>query len=255
MAKQTTESWRTAKQLPLNMLNAIELAKGAHTDRSNGLCAMEVVAFLAGKPHSDRPECVSPVIGEFVRAWNDALPDADRTRLLRPLLPDLLNTRTTTTDEETRAMLAVDWLVRTFTPVWLDAAKITDEAAALRALPKLRETSDILAAQPIINRARERAAAAGAAAWGAAWDAAGAAAWGAARAAVGAAVGAAAWGAARAAVGAAAWDAVGAAARAAARAAVGAAADKRLAAVVAELQASAVDLLKRMIAVGCAVHP
>ena len=38
------------------------------------------------EPWSDQPECVAPSIRSFCITWNDALPDADRTRLLRPFL-------------------------------------------------------------------------------------------------------------------------------------------------------------------------
>ncbi|MGE0289090.1 MAG: hypothetical protein AB7I42_22810 [Bradyrhizobium sp.] len=172
---------------------------------------MELVAWLAGEPHTDHPACVSPVIAGFVRTWNDALPDADRTRILRPLLPALIGTATTDADERARARLATDWLIRTFTPAWLDAAHLTEDAAALRSLPEVATVADIIGAQPVLDRTRRSAAAARAAAWDAAWAAARAAAWDAARAA--------AWAAARAAAGAAAWDAARAAAWAAARAA------------------------------------
>jgi hypothetical protein len=117
-------------------------------------------------------------------------------------------------------------------------------------------------------------AAAGAAAWAVAWDAAWAVAWDAAEAAAGAvaeaaagaaagaAARAAAWDAARAAAGAAAgaaawaaaeavaWDAAWAAAGAAAWAAAEDAAKKRLEPTVILLQASALELLDRMILVG-----
>jgi hypothetical protein len=93
-------------------------------------------------------------------------------------------------------------------------------------------------------------AAAGDAAGAAAGDAAWAAAWAAAGAAAGAAAVAAARSAARTAARAAAWAAAGAVAGDAAWAAAGAAADKRLEPTVVELQASAVELLRRMCAVG-----
>ena len=209
------ENWRQEPTLALDHLGDLTLKKGAHGARDNGLCAMEAAAWMAGEPHSDHPACVSPVIAAFMREWNDDLPsDEDRDRLLKPLLPLTLNTRTVAADEERRGLLCADWLIRTFTPAWLDAAKLTEEAAELRALPELVDTPTIAAAQPILNRARERADAARAAAW----DAARAAAW------------AAAWDAAWAA----AWDA----------------ANDRLTPVVKELQESASELVKRMCAVG-----
>src|SRR5690242_6646137 len=78
--------------LPLDALPTLTLKSGSHDDRTAGVCAMEAVAWLAGEGHTDHPVCTSPVIAQFVRTWNDGLPDKDRTRLLLPLLPHLLNT-------------------------------------------------------------------------------------------------------------------------------------------------------------------
>ena len=218
------------------------LEKGAH-EKGAAMCAMEAVAWLAGEPWSDAPKCASPVIAQFMRSWNDALPDADRTRLLLPLLPDVIETRTTAADEETRAWMAVDWLVRECTPSWCDVVpSLARHAAVLRELPVLSPHTMQLAS-PVLNSAR---VAAGDAAWDAAWDAAGGAArdaaWDAVGDAAGVAARAAAWTATRNAAGAAAW--------AAARAAAMNTARDALAPTVATLQASAQELVRRMCAVG-----
>src|ERR1700680_1196735 len=54
-------------RLTNEQLERMVLASGSHGDRSHGLCAMEVVAWLAGEKHSDHPECASPVIAAFIR--------------------------------------------------------------------------------------------------------------------------------------------------------------------------------------------
>jgi hypothetical protein len=246
----------------------IDLKKGAHGSREAGVCAMEAAAWLAGEPHSDKPQCACPVLAAFVIAWNDALPtDEDRNRILKPFIPRLVGSRSTPAVEERRSYLALDWLIRVQTPAWLDLRDdLKPHAAALRALDVIQDMATATAACVPVNAAW---AAAGAAAWAAAWDAAWAAAW--------AAAGAAAWAAARDAAGAAARDAARAAARAAAWAAAGAAArdaagdaawDAPLVAAgeaawaaawdaardalqptVAQLQLSAADLLDRMLAV------
>jgi hypothetical protein len=224
-------AWREAPALPAERLSDLTLQAGAHRARNNGLCAMEAVAWLAGEKHSDQPQCVSPVIGAFMRNWNDSLPtDEDRDRLLKPLLSLTLNTRTTDADEITRATMAQDWIIRVFTPAWLDAAKLTDEAKALRELPEITDIATLRAAVPVLKAAQAKSAAAGAAAWAAARDAAWAAARDAARDAAGAAARDAAWDAA--------WAAAWAAARAALRP------------TTEQLQASAAELVQRMCAVG-----
>lgn len=69
----------------------IDLRRGAHTSREQGVCAMEAAAWLAGEPHSDQPQCACPVIAAFVIAWNDALPtDEDRNRILKAAAWDAL---------------------------------------------------------------------------------------------------------------------------------------------------------------------
>ena len=119
----------------VTFLGPLTLEKGAH-DRGKGMCAMEAAAYLAGEKHSDHPECVSPVIAEFMRSWNDGLPDAQR-HILKSWIPKVLHTRTSQADEETRAWLATDWLVRECAPAWLDLVGLTERATELRNLPAL----------------------------------------------------------------------------------------------------------------------
>lgn len=160
-------------------LDTLTLERGSH--HPNGrFCVMEAVAYVAGEPWSDAPECCSPVIGAFLRRWNDDLDDAGR-QILKPYVPRLVGTRGSDATEQTRSWLAADWLVRECTPVWLDAAGLTEEAAALRSLPQLQYPVDLDRAMPAIQAARDKADAARAAARDAAWDAARAAAWDAAR--------------------------------------------------------------------------
>src|SRR5690348_11325241 len=94
----------------LPALETIHLSSGAHESFEAGVCAMEMVAYLAGEPHSDAPECACPVLTSFMVAWNDGLPsDAERDRLLKPFLPRLIGTRATPAVESRRAWLAMDW--------------------------------------------------------------------------------------------------------------------------------------------------
>ncbi len=69
------------------------LDAGSHEKFSDGLCVMEAVAYVAREPFSDHPECACPVIGAFMRSWNDGLPADERQTLLLPLIPRLINTR------------------------------------------------------------------------------------------------------------------------------------------------------------------
>ncbi|MGZ4516405.1 MAG: hypothetical protein ACXVXN_00560 [Mycobacteriaceae bacterium] len=203
----------------LAQLDTITLDHGAHDDFDDGHCAMEVVAWLAGEHNiTDAPSCASRVLRTYTISLNDNWPEEQRQKL-KPFLPRMVGTGGDGLDE-TRSYLALDWLVRTYTPTWLDLAGLTVEAQELRDLRRIVDLVAAQAAGPVVRNASSKAAAAGAAAGAAAW----AAAWAAARAAAWAAAGAAAW--------AAAW--------AAARAA--------LKPTVETLQASALELLDAMIA-------
>ncbi len=229
-------------------LDAIHLAHGSHTTREEGMCVMELAAFLAGRKHSDSPPCVSPAIATFMRTWNDQLGDEDR-QTLKPYAARILDTNTNRKrDELARAWLATDWLARTFAPAWIDLAHSLDlthrgvdnglnvHAAALRSLRQLDADATADAAMPILSAAES---AAWSAAWSAARSAARSAAWSAAESAARSAARSAAWSAAWSA---ARWSAAWSAAESAARSA--------LAPTVKALQSSALELVDRMIAVG-----
>src|SRR5258708_4095876 len=110
-----------APRLHVERLEGLVLKSGGHSAPDKGMCVIEAFAFVRGIPHPDQPPCVSPIIAGFLRSWNDALPDDEtRTRLLVPLIPDLLDTATTAADERTRSWLAFDWLVRVNAPAWMD---------------------------------------------------------------------------------------------------------------------------------------
>ena len=193
-------------------LPEITIASGGHSSFEEGGCAMELASWIAGEPWSDHPNCVCPVIGAFMRSWNDALPDEDRTRLLLPLIAKTVGTRGSAALANRRATMATDWLIRVHTPAWLRLAGLTVHADTLASLPEITDFAKTPALMPALEAARKDAAAARDAARDAAWAAAGDAAWAAA----------------------------GDAARAAARAA--------LKSTVSELQVSAVDLVEWMCA-------
>ncbi len=218
------------------VLADLVLDKGSHRKPDEGMCVMEAAAYLAGEPWSDRPTCVSGVLTNFAMSLNDNWDDDQRQKLI-PFIPRMIGTAGDGQDEA-RGYLALDWLIRTFTPVWLDLAGLTIEAQELRELRRIVDLVSAQSAGPVVRSARDKAYAARDAARAAAWAAAGAAAGDAAWAAAGAAAG----DAAGAAAGDAAWDAAWAAAGAAA----GAARDV-LQPTVVILQDSALELFDRMI--------
>ena len=212
-------------------LDTLHLNSGGHGNPAEGTCVMEAVAMLAGEPFSDHPACASPVIGAFLRSWNDALDD-DTRQTLKRYIPRLVGSKGTPEQEERRSWMALDWLVRVQAPAWLRLAGLNAQADILANLTEVTADTCPSIRGPL-QAVREDARAAGAAAWDAAWAAARAAARDAAR------------DAARAAARDAAWDAARDAARAAARDAAWAA----LRPTTTELQGSAHELVDRMLAV------
>lgn len=112
---------------------------------------MEMVAWLAGEAHSDEPGCACPVVGAFVRACNDAMSDEARNRHLRPLVPQLVNTRGSAALERARGMVVLDALVRTLAPAALRRQRKPDEAALLGELPPLQRLEDVRHALRVVE--------------------------------------------------------------------------------------------------------
>lgn len=228
--------------LTLERLENLKLLRGSHASREEGVCFMEAVAWFAGEPHTAYSKSVSPVLGAFLRGWDDDLDDAGRQRL-KPYIPRVIGTAGDADADKARAWLATDWMIRVYTPAWLELAGLNDQALALRGLPMLDSSAAASAAQATIEGARTAAASAWDYIWVTAWDG-WATAWdggaGGAASRAGATAGAAAE-----------------AARAAADDAVKAAASTAIAAikkleptkVLLQFQESAFGLLDRMIAV------
>lgn len=168
-------------------LDKVNLTRGAHTKKSGEMCAMECASMLAGEDWSDAPKCVSPIIGAFMRNFNDSVDDDTRQKLKR-FIPLVINTNTGAADDLRRSWMAMDWLVRVHVPAWLDLAKLDSYAAAIRGGPEIVDGDTLADAMPSLIAGQKKADPARDAAWAAAWAAAGDAwdaAWSAARAAAG----------------------------------------------------------------------
>jgi hypothetical protein len=59
----------------------IKLSPGKHTSPHEGACVMELASMLAGESFTDHPQCVCPVIGSFLRAYNDSVNEKRRQDL------------------------------------------------------------------------------------------------------------------------------------------------------------------------------
>lgn len=124
----------------MQRLDQRPLRRGAHASADDGMCAMEMVAWLAGEAHTDEPLCACPVIAAFVRAINDALPDdAGRDHYLRRLVPKLVNTARSRSVEGRRGFLVADTVTRTLVPLHLETLGLRLETLLLRALPPVTD--------------------------------------------------------------------------------------------------------------------
>jgi hypothetical protein len=82
------------------------------SDESPGYTVNQAVALYGGQAISEEPwtiEC--PVVGEYVRRLNGAMPDDARQRLI-PYIDWLARSRTTPEVEAKRAYVAADWALR-----------------------------------------------------------------------------------------------------------------------------------------------
>ena len=113
----------------LALLGSITLGKGSHSSWEDGACLLEAASYIAGEPFSDHPTCVSPVLTAYGISLNDAWSDEQRQKLT-PFIPRMIGTADDGQDEA-RSYLALDWLIRTYTPAWLDLAGLSDHAQAL----------------------------------------------------------------------------------------------------------------------------
>ena len=159
-----------------------QLRKGHSDNPAQGACAMDAINWLVHGRHGDEPECACPLITAYVIRINDYLPDDHRQRLLA-FLPRIAGSRSMA-HEEARLRVLVLAAARIFAASAMEAAKLSKQAAALRAIPDDASYADIQAraARAAGDAEAARAAWAAWAAW-AAGDAgaARAAAWAAAR--------------------------------------------------------------------------
>jgi hypothetical protein len=70
----------------------IRLSRGKHAHPEQGACVMELASMLAGEPFSDHPASVCPVIGCFLRAYNDYI-DEDRRQDLYAYASKIVGSR------------------------------------------------------------------------------------------------------------------------------------------------------------------
>jgi hypothetical protein len=114
----------------------IRLSKGKHASPDDGACVMELASMLAGEPFSDHPASVCPVIGSFLRAYNDSIDDGRRQDLYA-YASRVVGSRSSIGVQRERADLLTEWAFemqrRQWTSRYLPLARL--RMASLRRQP------------------------------------------------------------------------------------------------------------------------
>ncbi len=92
---------------PVNY-QTIKLSKGKHTSPEDGACVMELASMLAGEQFSDHPATVCPVVGSFLRAYNDSVDDGRRQDLYA-YASRVVGTRASAEVQRARAERLLEW--------------------------------------------------------------------------------------------------------------------------------------------------
>ena len=96
-------------------------------------------------------DSVCPVIRAFLFSWN-ASADDDFLQKLKPFSGSVIGTAGDG-HTEARLWMETDWYVRVCAPAWLDLAKHTEHASALRAVQPITSEASAIATQPVIDAA------------------------------------------------------------------------------------------------------
>jgi hypothetical protein len=92
--------------VPIEPEGLPQLSRGAHSRPEDGVCLMELVACLAGAPHSDAPSCTHPVLAAVARVVNDGVSEEGRRRLAGRA-PELVDTADTSRLVTAKLVLSV----------------------------------------------------------------------------------------------------------------------------------------------------
>jgi hypothetical protein len=147
-----TEAQARAAGLTEDEIAALKLNAGAHSSPNSGHCLLEVVSMFAGEPFSDKPQCVDYVLAEFGRTWNDGMRNDEEREQLKQYIPLLPGTAQGEALSQKRAFMAVDWLIRVHTPMWLELSPALAEPADQAVIEGTEATSLPLLRSRVIEK-------------------------------------------------------------------------------------------------------
>lgn len=129
-----TATWKELEHFPIE--------RGDHAYREEGLCALEMVAWVEGEEHSDTPESVCAVIGSFIRRWNDDMGSDLEREILRPILPRLIGTADNR-ETKRRSGQFMTWLINKQIPSWIELVPELEHYACLMRNVDWRKQEDV----------------------------------------------------------------------------------------------------------------
>ncbi len=153
-------------------LDTLVLYSGSHTGGPPPgtpgceMCLFEAYNAIQSPPDAPqqitdrRPPDMSPVLHRMGMRLNDALPDDKRQKLKRFLPRGGHSPLAGTSDDGLdgqRGWLATDWVLRTATPLWLDAADQPEWASRLRELGPTTDQDSYYAAWSVARETRDEA--------------------------------------------------------------------------------------------------
>ena len=94
--------------MPQATYQTVRLSRGKHHSPDDGVCVMELASMLGGEEFTDRPACVSPVVGGFLRSYNDRIDD-DRRQDFYEYAAKVVGTAAAVEVEARRAARCVAW--------------------------------------------------------------------------------------------------------------------------------------------------
>lgn len=127
----------------------VRLSYGRHAHPAEGACVMELASMLAGEPFSDQPESVCPVIGSFLRTYNDRTGDERRQDLYR-YASEIVGTKSTKQVERAREQHLFEWAER------LERRRLIVRLGLRSAIPHPRSPAGKRAARAIKRRQMKR---------------------------------------------------------------------------------------------------
>jgi hypothetical protein len=107
----------------------VRLSRGKHQSPEHGACVMELASVLAGGPFTDHPRCACPIIGAFLRSYNDWVDDRRRQDLYS-YAAKVVGSRASADVQSERAQRLIDWAGdlerRRLKRVWFGAQRWTN---------------------------------------------------------------------------------------------------------------------------------